>query len=78
MNISFDKKLHKEGEFYQPKTVEKYINKSTKNILELGCGQGANLSYLASIYQNVKFTGIDLTPSIDKKISNVELISQFR
>ena len=74
MSISFDKKMHTDGELYQPNTVEEYINKNTKSILELGCGQGANLTYLANRHKNIQFAGIDLRPSIDKKLSNVKLI----
>ncbi len=74
MSISFDNKMNKDGELYQPNTVIEYINKSTKNILELGSGQGANLYYLANKYPGIQFTGIDLRPSIDKQLSNVELI----
>ena len=74
MNISFDNKIHKNGELYQPNVVEKYIKKSTTNILELGSGQGANLYYLANKHPNIKFLGVDLNPSIDQKLSNVELI----
>lgn len=62
------------GVLYQPKTVEKFIDKNTTNILELGCGQGANLTYLAKNHKNIKFVGVDLNPSIKKELSNVDLI----
>lgn len=74
MSISFDDKMHKEGEFYQPNTVESYIKENTKNILELGCGQGANLYYLGKRHANINFQGIDLQPSIDKSLDNVNLM----
>ena len=74
MSISFDSKLHADGELYQPNTVESYIADNTKNILELGCGQGANLTYLALRHTDIQFTGIDLRPSINKQLSNVKLI----
>ncbi len=74
MNISFDGKVHKDGELYQPNTVDKYITNKTKSILELGSGQGANIYYLANKHPKIKFTGIDLKPGIDKELSNVKLI----
>lgn len=74
MKISFDNKMHNDGELYQPNTVMKYITPNTKNILELGCGQGANLCYLASKNKDINFIGLDLNPSIDKKLPNVQLI----
>ena len=42
-------------------------NSKIENVLELGCGQGANMAYLAKRHPNVKFMGIDLYPSLDKK-----------
>ena len=75
MKISFNGKMQDCGDEYQPNTVMKYINEKTKHILELGCGQGANLYYLAIKNKDIKFTGIDLYPSIDKKLANVTLIS---
>lgn len=74
MSISFDNKLHEDGELYQPNTVQEYITENTKNILELGCGQGANLLYLADKNPSIQFIGIDLKPSINKKLSNVQLL----
>ena len=74
MSISFDNKVDKNGTYYQPCEVIKYIKDDTKKIMELGCGQGANLYYLGSKYPNISFTGIDLNPNIDKKLENVELI----
>lgn len=74
MSISFDDKMHKDGELYQPNTVESYITNNTKNILELGCGQGANLSYLAPKHSDIEFTGIDLRPSLNKKLDNVNIL----
>jgi tRNA G46 methylase TrmB len=32
-------------------------------VLELGFGQGFNLAYLAAKFPEVRFTGIDLTPT---------------
>ena len=65
---------NKEKEFYQPNQVNKFINPNVKNILELGCGQGANLYYLGKMNKSVNFVGIDIHPSISKKLSNVKMI----
>lgn len=67
-----DDGIHKNGVKYQEYHEEKLSeilkdNSKIKNVLELGCGQGANMAYLAKRHPNVKFTGIDLYPSLDKK-----------
>ncbi|HEY9746175.1 MAG TPA: class I SAM-dependent methyltransferase [Oculatellaceae cyanobacterium] len=33
-----------------------------RNIVEIGCGDGLNLIFLASMFPNIQFTGIELTP----------------
>ncbi len=48
------------GLLEQAVIVDKYINTKTKNVLELGCGRGANSIYLAEKHPNINFTGIDL------------------
>ena len=66
-----DDGIHKNGKNYQTYHVSKIdeiIKKNKfKNILELGCGQGANMAYLAKRNPGIKFTGIDLYPSLDRK-----------
>ncbi len=66
-----DDGIHKNGQNYQTYHVNKIDEiikqNNFKNILELGCGQGANMAYLAKKNPSVKFTGIDLYPSLDKK-----------
>ncbi len=67
-----DDGIHKKGVKYQEYHEEKLSeilkdNLEIKNVLELGCGQGANMAYLAKRHPNVKFTGIDLYPGLDKK-----------
>lgn len=62
---------------YQLNKINELIyQKSATNILELGCGQGANMAYLAKQNPNVSFTGLDLYPSLDKKNKkyNIRLI----
>ena len=70
-----DDGIHKKGKNYQTYHVNKIdeiIKKNNfKNVLELGCGQGANMAYLAKRNPDVKFTGIDLYPSLDKKIESI-------
>lgn len=73
--------VHKKGVKYQEyheKKISEIIqnNPNIKNVLELGCGQGANMAYLAKRHPKVKFQGIDLFPSLDKKNKklNISLI----
>jgi SAM-dependent methyltransferase len=39
----------------------KSINKKEIKVLELGCGKGFNIQYLAGKFKNIDFTGIDIT-----------------
>jgi ubiquinone/menaquinone biosynthesis C-methylase UbiE len=41
--------------------------KDSKNILDIGCGEGANISYLARKFPNSAFTGIDLNKTLVEK-----------
>ena len=41
------------------KFIETYINLNKKNIIDLGCGSGANTIYLAKKYPQSNFLGID-------------------
>ena len=51
-------------ELFQPAFIDKYIqSKKTRYVLELGCGQGTNLIYLARRNPTITFWGIDLYPS---------------
>lgn len=53
---------------YQLDRINELIKQSNATtILELGCGQGANMAYLSKQNKNVSFTGLDLYPSLDKK-----------
>lgn len=67
-----DDGIHKKRKNYQEYHEEKLseilkANPQIKNVLELGCGQGANMAYLAKRHTDVKFQGIDLYPSLTKK-----------
>jgi len=61
MGISDTEKYSKTDVLKQPIIVSKYIEISrAKNVLELACGKGANLNWLAKEHPKVGFTGIDL------------------
>lgn len=63
-----EKNKHNHNQTYQTDKVNEFIKRANaKHILELGCGQGANMAYLAKQNKNAFFTGIDLYPSLDKK-----------
>ena len=67
-----DDGIYKKGVKYQEYHEERLNeiltnNPEIKNVLELGCGQGANMAYLAKRNPNVRFQGIDLYPSLDKR-----------
>lgn len=73
-----DDGIHRKGVKYQEYHEEKLSeilknNSNIKNVLELGCGQGANMAYLAKRHPKVKFLGIDLLPSLDKKNRKLDI-----
>jgi ubiquinone/menaquinone biosynthesis C-methylase UbiE len=48
----------------QARLVQKQVKElSARTILELGCGKGFNLAYLASLTPEAQLVGIDLTPT---------------
>jgi len=53
-----------EDVYYQPDTVAEFINPGDL-VLELGCGQGANLLYLAHSFPDARFVAFDLRPRKD-------------
>ncbi|MCR4582581.1 MAG: methyltransferase domain-containing protein [Prevotella sp.] len=62
--------------YHQPDAVYEFI-KDGDLVVELGCGQGANLIYLAQSCPKARFMGFDLQPR--KKIeipSNAEILEQ--
>ena len=61
MGISRDGKFKTADLLEAARTVEKYITKDTKNILELATGRGATSFYLAKKYPKVNFYGIDIS-----------------
>lgn len=65
-------------ELFQPALINKFIHaKKPKYVLELGCGQGTNLIYLANKNSTVTFWGIDLNPSINtyNRKKNIHILS---
>ncbi len=61
------KKNEKYQTYHVSKLDEIIKTNNYSQVLELGCGQGANMAYLAKKNKNVSFKGIDLYPSLDKK-----------
>ncbi len=64
MAISEGDTFHEADYLAQVNVIEnrlKQINKKEIKVLELGCGMGFNIHYLATKFQNVSFTGIDIT-----------------
>jgi len=73
--VSYDGKHRKEDFKEQARIAERYIRDSdAKNVLELACGMGANMAFLARRNPDVVFDGVDLALKPLKrftKISNV-------
>ena len=62
--------------YHQPDTIAGYI-KNGDMVLELGCGQGANIMYLAHGFPESRFVGIDLIPLKKNKMpQNVTIYEQ--
>jgi sterol 24-C-methyltransferase len=70
--------LTDEDIYHQPDAVYEYIKAGDK-VVELGCGQGANLIYLAQSCPDARFMGFDLQPRklIKTQLpSNAEIFEQ--
>jgi SAM-dependent methyltransferase len=51
------------GCLHQPREIARRIRRlRPKHVVELGCGRGYNLAYVARRYPRRRFTGIDITP----------------
>ena len=62
--------------YHQPDAIADYI-KAGDTVLELGCGQGANLLYLAHGFPESRFVGVDLIPlKKDQMPQNVTIYEQ--
>lgn len=61
--------------YYQPDTVAKYIHDGSR-VLELGFGQGANITYLARSFPKAKFVGVDLSDIRKEVPRNVYTVRQ--
>ncbi len=64
-----------EDVYYQPDTVAKYIHDGSR-VLELGFGQGANITYLARTFPKAKFVGADLSQIRKDVPRNVTTVRQ--
>ena len=65
-----------EDVYHQPDAIAEYI-KDGDLVLELGCGQGSNIMYLAHGFPKSRFVGVDLIPlKKDKMPSNVTIYEQ--
>ena len=60
--------------YHQPDSISEFI-KDGDTVIELGCGQGANLIYLAHCHPKSKFLGFDLQPR--KKIDMPENVTIY-
>lgn len=60
--------------YHQPDSISEFI-KDGDTVIELGCGQGANLIYLAHCHPKSKFLGFDLQPR--KKIDIPENVTIY-
>lgn len=60
VGLSENNKYYEKDLYKQAEIIESYFDKNTKNVLEIGCGKGKNLAFLASRNPNIKFYGIDL------------------
>jgi ubiquinone/menaquinone biosynthesis C-methylase UbiE len=61
MGISRNGKYKESDLLEAARTIENYIKKSSKKVLELATGRGANSVYLAKKYPKVDFYGIDIS-----------------
>lgn len=63
-----------DGFYGQVRRIEQaWPTAAPADVLELACGQGFNLAYLAARHPDVRFTGLDLTPAhLDATRSRVE------
>ena len=63
MALNKDGNYSKSGFNVQAEEINEQIQRGAiKDALELGCGRGFNLRYLATRNPNIQFTGVDLTP----------------
>ena len=75
-HVSKSGTFSEEDAYYQSNIVSKYIKPGYK-VLELGCGQGADITYLAGLHPDANFTGFDLMPRIPKdKPENLQIFQQ--
>jgi arsenite methyltransferase len=86
MALSPNGKFSKSDYFRQAEEVGKEIEKLSKSkvlkVLEIGCGRGFNIRYLAQSYEALTFVGIDISKknlaAAERDISNLSNASVLR
>jgi hypothetical protein len=82
MALNPDGQFNKDGYFGPVREVERRIAADTTAILELAVGKGFNISYLASKYPKVDFSGVDITPhhikAASKRTTGLSNVSLYR
>ncbi|MEJ7743265.1 MAG: class I SAM-dependent methyltransferase [Nocardioidaceae bacterium] len=64
MALNPDGHFNRDGYRGQVRLIEaRLVNSSAQNALELGCGKGFNIVYLARRFESMNFAGVDLTES---------------
>lgn len=81
MGLSESNKYAEKDLFKQAEIIESYFNNDTKNVLEIGCGKGKNLAFLANRSTYINFFGLDLEggqtdAAVDKskRLKNMQVI----
>lgn len=78
MGISEDGKYKESDLLEAARTIKNYIKKSSKKVLELAMGRGANSIYLAKKYSKVDFYGIDISKGqLNYAFKKVSKLSNF-
>lgn len=64
VSLSEDNRFHQSGYYSQARMIQKAIEEAkAERVLELCCGKGFNLIYLAKQNPRVQFEGVDLMPA---------------
>ncbi len=65
-------------ELYHLQVINQFVtDTNAKRVLEIGCGQCANLKYLAALNPDIQFYGIDLAPKLSgiRKRNNITVFT---
>ena len=75
-HVSKSGTFSEEDGYYQSNRVSGYIKPGYK-VVELGCGQCADITYLAGLHPDASFTGFDLMPRKQDEIpNNIQVFKQ--